>query len=585
MRSFLKFFLASFVALIVFSLLSFFFMLMLMARLGAGARAKVAVGPNAVLVVDLSRPLPEMHTDNFFSSFDAGGAADLPGLFEASSLIRNAATDDRVKGIYIKADANANGFAGSEEIRRAVAAFRKSGKFVYAYAENMSQNAYYIASTANKVYVHPKGGIDFTGYSMTLMYFKGLLEKLDIEPQIFYNGKFKSATEPLREYKMSDANRIQTTSFLGELYGDYLSKVGEARKLDTATLHRYANEGLIFQPTDAEQYKLIDGLRYDDQVMDEIKRSLAIGGDEQVNFVSLNRYAASERGMESYSGNIALIYAQGEIHSGEVSENTIAGDDYVKMIREARQDKDIRAIVFRVNSPGGSALASESIWRELTLARKSKPVVVSMGDYAASGGYYISCMADSIFAEPQTLTGSIGVFTVLPNMEGFFNKKLGITFDGVKTGQYADAGTSTRPLTEKEKAFVQRAIDTIYDTFKQRVVAGRKLSAGVVDSISQGRVWTGRQAQKLGLVDRLGGLQDAIDCAARMANVPEVDVTVFPRQKDPFERMVRNFSQQMKADMVKEELGADYRIFETIKKLRAMQGEAQARLPFEMVID
>ncbi len=529
MRSFLKFFLASFVALIVFSILSFFFMLMLFARMGASN--KVVIGNNAVLVLDLSRPLPEMRTDNFASQLDPGGAGDVPGLFEAVQFIRDAAFDDRVKGIYIKADANGNGFAGSEELRRAVTEFRKSGKFVYAYAENMSQNAYYIASAANKIYVHPKGGVDFMGYSMEMMYLKGLLEKLDIEPQIFYNGKFKSATEPLREYKMSDANRIQTTSFLGELYGDFLTKIGESRKIDTATLHGYANEGLILQPSDAERYKLIDGLRYDDQVMDDIKRSLAIGGEEQVNFVGLNRYATAMRGMESFSGNIALIYAQGEIHSGNVSNNTIAGDEYVKLIREARQDKDIRAIVFRVNSPGGSALASESIWRELSLARKSKPVIVSMGDYAASGGYYIACMADSIFAEPQTLTGSIGVFTILPNMEGFFNKKLGITFDGVKTGQYADLGSVSRPLTEKEKALVQRSVDTIYNTFKHRVAEGRKLQAEVVDSISQGRVWTGRQALKLGLVDRLGGLQDAIDCAAKMANIPEVDVTIFPGRR------------------------------------------------------
>lgn len=582
MRSFLKFFLASFVALFVFSILSFFFMLMIFARMGA--KEKVVVGANAVVVLDLSQKFNELRVDDPFRAYFAGGAGNAPGLFDASRIIRLAAEDTDVKGIYIKADGNGNGFAASEELRRAVTDFRKSGKFVYAYAETLGQNAFYIASAATKVYVHPKGMVDFTGYSMTMMYLKGMLEKLDIEPQIFYNGKFKSATEPLREYKMSDANRIQTTSFLNELYGDFLVKVGEARKIDTASLHRYANEALVYEPSDAERLKLIDGLRYDDQIMDEIKRSLSIGGDESVNFISLNRYAVANGVYDGYSGNIALIYAEGEIRSGADGDNMIASDDYVKMIREARQDKDIRAIVFRVNSPGGSALASESIWRELTLARKSKPVIVSMGDYAASGGYYISCMADSIFAEHNTLTGSIGVFTVLPNMKGFFNNKLGITFDGVKTGEYADAGSVDRPLTDKEKVIMQRGVDTIYATFKERVVAGRKLGADVVDSISQGRVWTGRQALALGLVDRLGGVQDAIDCAARMANIPEVELTTFPRPQNTLEKLMKSFGREVKASFVKEELGEDYRIFEAIKKVRNMQGEVQARMPFEMLI-
>ncbi|WP_126246510.1 signal peptide peptidase SppA [Chitinophaga rhizosphaerae] len=585
MRSFLKFFLASFVALIVFSVISFFFMLMLLARLGAGAREKVVVGPNAVVVVDLSQQFHELRKDDPFLNLIAGGAGNAPGLFDAVRIIREAATDGNVKGIYIKADGNGNGYAASEELRRALVAFRKSGKFVYAYADGLSQNAFYVASAAGKIYVHPKGAVDFTGFSLTTAYIKGLLEKLEIEPQIFYNGKFKSATEPLREYKMSDANRVQTTSFLNELYGDFLVHISEARNIDTATLHRYANEAQILEPSDAERLKLIDGLRYDDQVMDEIKRSLSIGGDESVNFISLNKYAVANRLYESYSGNIALIYAQGDIRSGSDIDDAIAGDDYVKMIRDARQDKSIRAIVFRVNSPGGSALASESIWRELTLARKSKPVIVSMGDYAASGGYYISCMADSIFAEHNTLTGSIGVFAILPNMKGFFNSKLGITFDGVKTGEYADAGSTIRPLTEKEKMFIQRGVDSIYATFKQRVVDGRKLSAAVVDSISQGRVWTGSQAKQLGLVDRLGGVQDAIDCAARMANIPEVELVTYPRPKGTMEKLVKLFGQEMRASFMKEELGEDYRFFETIKKVRAMQGEAQARLPYEMVID
>ncbi|MGN7723224.1 signal peptide peptidase SppA [Chitinophaga sp. 22620] len=583
MRSFLKFFLASFVALIVFSILAFFFMLMVFARL-ASSGDKVVTGSNAVVVVDLSQGLREQRVEDPLRTFLSDDPSQEPGLFDAVRLIRKAATDDNVKGLYLKADGNGNGYASSEEIRRAIVEFRKSKKFVYAYAETLTQNAYYLASAADKVYLHPKGFIDFAGFSITMMYLKGTLEKLEIQPQIFYNGKFKSATEPLRETKMTEANRIQTTAFLGDLYADFLLRISEARKIDTATLHRYANEGLIMEPSDADKYKLVDGLKYNDQVMDEIKRSLGLSGDEKVNFVSLNRYFSANPLYES-SGNVALIYADGDIVSGSNGEDQIASEDYVKVIREVRQDKDIKAIVFRVNSPGGSALASESIWRELSLARKTKPVVVSMGNYAASGGYYISCMADSIFAEPNTLTGSIGVFAIVPNMQGFFNNKLGITFDGVKTGEFADAGNTTRPLTDKEKALFQRSVDTIYATFKQRVVDGRKLSQAVVDSISQGRVWTGVQAQKMGLVDRLGGIQSAVDCAAKMANIPEVKISAYPRPKNTLDRFMKSIG-GTKAGMLKEELGADYAFYQTVKKLRALStGEVQAKLPYSMVIE
>jgi protease-4 len=315
--------------------------------------------------------------------------------------------------------------------------------------------------------------------------------------------------------------------------------------------------------------------------MDEIKQKLNLKGEDKVNFIALNRYDEAKATYEG-SGNVALIYAEGDIVSGS-ADKAIASEDYIKIIREARQDKDVKAIVFRVNSPGGSALASEGIWRELTLARKAKPVIVSMGDYAASGGYYISCMADSIFAEPTTLTGSIGVFAILPNMQAFFNNKLGITFDAVKTGEYADLGTTSRPLTEKEKFMVQRSVDTIYATFKHRVTEGRKLEAVVVDSIAQGRVWTGIQAQKMGLVDRLGGIDDAVNCAARMANVADVKIVSFPKQKDPFQQLLKNLG-GVRASMVKEELGEHYQLYQTIKELKKLTGEIQAKLPYNLTI-
>ncbi len=582
MRSFLKFFFASFLALIFFTIIAFFFSLMMLARI-TSAR-KVVISPNAVLVVDLTQTFNEQRIEQPWKEMFDDEPGVVPGLYDVVRLIRYAATDDNVKGIYLKAEGNSNGFASNEELRNAIADFRKSRKFVYAYAEGMSQNAYYLASTADKIYLHPKGGFDFNGYAMTMMYLKGTLEKLEIQPQIFYNGKFKSATEPLRETKMTDANRIQTTAFLNELYGEFLQKVSVSRGIDTATLHQYANEGSIQFPEDALKYKLVDGLKYDDQVMDEIKRNLALKGDEKVNFVSLATYNTAN-GLSDVSGNVALIYAQGDIVSGTANnETTIASDDYIKVIREARQDKDIKAIVLRVNSPGGSALAAEGIWRELSLARKSKPVIVSMGNYAASGGYYIACMADSIFAEKGTLTGSIGVFAVLPNMQGFFNHKLGITFDGVKTAQYADLGNATRPLTAKENALVQRAVDSIYVTFKNRVVEGRKLSSAVVDSISQGRVWTGIRAKELGLVDRIGGVNDALACAAKMANLPEAKVVAYPKPKNPYQRLLKGFGASVKESMVKDELGEHYQLYKTIQGLRNLTKGVQAKLPYDMTI-
>lgn len=585
MRSFFKIFFASLLAFMVFAGICLIILLVIIGR--ALAPEKVVINPNAVLVVETSQPYGEQRISNPLNTLLKGKASDIPGLYDVVRLISYAATDDNIKGIYLKTDGNPNGFATSEELRNAIVQFKKSGKFVYAYGEGISQQAYYLATTADKIFLHPQGGLDFAGFSTQVMYLKGALEKLEIQPQIFYDGKFKSATEPLRETKMSDANRIQTNAYLGQLYGHYLTNVGKTRRLDTATLHRYANDGLIQTAQDALTYKLVDGLKYDDQVMDEFRKKLGLKRDDDLNFVSLSKYESASDDYKYTTGDnkVAVLYAQGNIVSkGENEDVMISSDEYLTQIRKLREDKSVKAIVFRVNSPGGSALASETIWRELELARKVKPVVVSMGDYAASGGYYISCMADSIFAQPNTLTGSIGVFAVLPNLQNFFKNKLGITFDGVKTGQYADLGNATRPLTETEKRFVQNAIDSIYSTFKSRVVAGRKLSQAVVDSIAQGRVWSGVQAKELGLVDRLGGLNDAIASAAKLAKISSYRLREYPEVKNPLERLMSNLGGKASASYVKRELGEHYTIYQQIKRLKEMSGEVQARLPFDMII-
>ncbi|SDH51036.1 signal peptide peptidase SppA [Chitinophaga filiformis] len=586
MRSFFKIFFATLLAFIV---IIFFGIFILMGIIRSAVSPEVVtLSPNGVLVLETSQPYAEQKIIDPVNAVLRQGPKETPGLYDVIRLIRHAETDDNIKGIYLKADNNANGFATNEEVRNALLRFKQSGKFIYAYGEVMDQKSYYVASLADKVYVHPKGGLEFSGFFTQLTFLKGTLEKLEIQPQIFYDGRFKSATEPLRETQMTVANRIQTNAYLGDLYANFLKNIGASRKIDTVTLHRYANEGLIQEAADALKYKLVDGLKYNDQVMDEIKSRLGLSGDEKVNFVSLSKYesATDVTTGKGEDNRIAIIYAQGNIVGGDSEKDeTISSEHFVKLIREARQDKDVKAIVFRVNSPGGSALASESIWRELTLAKKSKPVVVSMGDYAASGGYYISCMADSIFAQPNTLTGSIGVFAVLPNLQGFFKNKLGVTFDGVKTAQYADLGNTSRPLTEVEKKFIQNSVDSIYSTFKGRVVEGRKLSGVIVDSIAQGRVWSGVQAKELGLVDRIGGIDDAIKCAAKLAKVSAFRLREYPEAEKPFEKFVKSFAVDARMETaIKNELGDQYAVYQQIKHLKEMNGEIQAKLPYVMEI-
>lgn len=580
---FFKVFLAAFLAFVAFAGLCIIVLMVIIGK--ALTTEKVTITPNGVLVLETAQSYQEQKVVNPFAAFMPDEEKEVPGLYQAVRLIENAASDDNIKGIYLKVNGNPGGFATTEELRNALLRFRKSGKFVYAYGEVMGQSAYYLASAADKVYLNPKGGLEFTGFSTQMPFVKGTLEKLEIKPEIFYCGKFKSATEPLRETQMTEANRIQTTQFLGELYGNFLQGVSKARNIDTATLHGYANENLIQEPADALKYKLVDGLKYDDELTAELKSKTATKADDKINFITLGKYNSGvELSSGSGEGRIALIYAQGDIVDGESEKsNTIASENYVREIRKVREDKNVKAIVFRVNSGGGSALASEVIWRELSLAKKTKPVVVSMGDYAASGGYYISCMADSIFAEPNTLTGSIGVFGIMFNMQDFFKNKLGVTFDGVKTAQYADLGSVGRPLTEGEKRFIQNGVDSTYASFKSRVVAGRKLDPVIVDSIAQGRVWSGVEAKQLGLVDRIGGVNEALACAARLAKLTEYRLREYPEVaegKDKVSRLLKGFGAEASAKMVKKELGVNYELYQQLKDVQQLHGKIQARMPF-----
>lgn len=577
MGSFFKTFFASLLALIVFTLLVFFFFMVVIG--GLTSKETPRISSHSVLVLDLGQHFAEQVRQNPFGILQKT-PSDVPGLHDLVRLINKAANDDRIAGIYIIANQNANSFAASEEIRNALIAFRKTKKFILAHGDIIRQGAYGVANVADKIYINPSGYMEWVGLSVQLAFLKGTLEKLDIEPQIFYAGKFKSATEPLRSDKMSPENRLQTSVWLNDLYSHFLQNCATARGLDTATLHQLANSGAIRTAGDAVTHKLVDAAWYDDQVKDEIKAKLNIDKYHKINFVSTSTYYASSLKLPSSGDAIALIYAEGNIVDGTGSQGNIGGDTYRNLIRKARLDKSIKAIVLRINSGGGSALASENMLRELSLARKEKPVVVSFGDVAASGGYYMACAADSIFALPNTITGSIGVFGIVPNMQGFFNNKLGITFDGVKTGEYADAGIH-RPMTPSEKEMIQAEINLIYSTFKQRVAEGRKLDTAYVETIAQGRVWTGLRAKDIGLIDRFGGIQDAIRSAAGLASLTEYRVREFPEPENIFEMLFSSEKSPELAKKIEQELGPEnYSLYMEMKRVREMCNAPQARLPF-----
>jgi protease IV len=582
MKSFFIIFFASLLSLAVFSLIVFFLFVGWIA--GLASKEKPKVEAKSVLVVDLSQDFKELAVNNPLSGFSSNDEMDVPGFYDVVRLIHKAKDDKDISGIHIIANSNPNGFANSEDIRNALIDFKASKKFVVASGDVISQKAYYVADIADKIYLNPTGMLEWVGLNVDYIFFKGALDKLEIQPEIFYAGKFKSATEPFRTDKMTPENKLQTTVWLNSLYSQLLLTASSSRGIDTATLHQLANEGKIQTAQDALSNKLVDDLKYDDQVKDEIKNRLQLGKYDKINFISINKYAKTGGFKKSGKDHIALIYAEGDIIDGNADQRgIIASENYMKLIRKARLDKTIKAIVFRVNSGGGSSLASENIWRELSLAKQDKPVVVSFGDVAASGGYYISCAADSIFAEPNTITGSIGVFGIIPNMEQFFKNKLGVTFDGVKTSEYADAGIF-HPLSESEKKMIQHSIEMTYQQFKKRVADGRKKDTAYIETIAQGRVWIGNDAITNGLIDRFGGLQDAVDCAARLAKTSDYRLREFPAPQNIFDRLLGsssdNYSSKMETELGKE----NFKIYSEFIRIRQMTNTTQARLPFEFLI-
>lgn len=585
MKSFLKTFFAALLALITFCVLLFFFFAGVLGSL-MQSKEQPEVHENTVLKIALGTPIQEQSHIDPMNLILQRDHFEVQGLHNLIKGIRNAKNDSGIRGIYLKLNGNANLYATNEELRRALLEFKKAGKFIVAYGDVITQKDYYIASVADNLFLNPSGLLDFRGFSMTMMFFKGTMDKLDIKANIFYDGKFKSATEPFRTTEMTKANKIQTRAYLNSLYNHYLSGISAQRHIDTSILFKYADQGLVRSPNDALDYGLVDGLKYKDEVMAVLKKKLGVSRSEDVDFVSLSEYSQHDPVLYAgdFDNEIAILYAQGGIVNRESQGNSpqIVASKYVKLFKKIREDSSIKAVVFRVNSPGGSALASDEIWRALMLTKQVKPVVVSMGDYAASGGYYISCAADRIYTEPNTLTGSIGVFGIIPDLHSFFENKLGVTFDGVKTAKYADIGSAVRPMTAAEKKMIQNQVDHTYGIFKKRVSEGRNLKETFVDSIAQGRVWSGLDAVRLGLADSLGGIKMAISGAARMAHLSDYSLVTYPQQEVPYKQILESINGGIHASLMEEKMGKFFPVFKALNKITSSQGKIMTRLPFAL---
>lgn len=586
MRLFFKFVFASMLGMILAILV-----LVISASLIIGSlivsstqKSSVKVQPQTILKISLSNDIPDRSTEYFDS--EKYKIKEHLGLFDIIKDIHTAKTDPNISGIYL--DLNllvGTGFASLEEIRNALIDFKKSNKFIYSYSEILSQKAYYLASVANKIYLNPEGMMQFDGLSTEYTFFKGALDKLEIEPQIFRVGKFKSFVEPFTLTKMSDANKTQVASYLGSEFTTYINGISTSRQIPAEQLRQISSQLKIQRPEDALRLHLVDELKYKDDVLTALKTASGQSADvNKLKTITLDNYGASqEEPKKSADNQIAVMYAIGDIGSGEGGDNSIGSERISRLIRQVRLDNKIKALVLRVNSPGGGSMASAIIWRELSLTQKVKPVVVSMGNVAASGGYFIACAADKIIAEPNTITGSIGIFAIIPNAGKFFNNKLGITFDGVKTGEHSDMLTVSRPLTDFEKQVIQTQVNAGYQNFIGKVAQGRKKTLDEIDSIGQGRVWTGEQALKIGLVDQLGSFDDAVHEAAKLAKMKSYNLTSYPEQKTLIESILGDMTDQMKVYFVKQQLGVNYRYFENLQHLRNMTG-IQARLPFELDI-
>ena len=578
--------LATIVGIFVFTML-FFFGILLIGVLFGGEEESVTVKENSVIELNLE----EIHNDYAGKYSDPWVTAFSDkkhiGLTDIIDAIDAAKTDDNIKGISILNNNSSLGMAQSKSVRDALEDFKKSGKFVMTYANTYSQKEYYLNSVANTIYLNPVGDLDFKGLSSDLLFFKDFQDKTGIKMEVIRHGKYKSAVEPFLDNKMSDANREQITALLNSIWNSVVTDIAKSRNLSVQKLNEIANGLLARTPEMAKAQKLVDVVAYEDVYHNAIKKLLKVDTKEEYEKVSIADYArkfTTTSIPSDATDEIAIIYAQGEIQSGEGDVNIIGEGAMRRSINEARNNDDVKAVVLRIDSPGGNALTSDLIWREIELTKKVKPVVVSMGNYAASGGYYIACNATKIFAENNTITGSIGVFGILPNFSGLTNK-IGIHSEQVKTHENSGNYNPFAPIDEKFKAVTTEGVEQIYKTFVSHVAQGRKMTFAQVDAIAQGRVWTGSDAIKIGLVDTIGGLNDAIQEAARLAKIKTYNTQNYPEYKKNFDDFLENLPfAKTKERLIKEEIGEEnYKVMEQIKRVQSYKG-IQARMPFEINI-
>ncbi len=582
-KAFLSSCLGALTALILFFFLSIFSIGGLVS--GLSEEKKVKVDNNSVLHLKLDAQISELQQENPLAGLPIpGGDIQKVGLLQLKQAIANAKDDDNIKGIYLEVSHPMTGFSSLEEIRESLIDFREGGKWVIAYNEVMSEGAYYLASAADKIYLNPQGEIEFNGLTVNIGFYKKMFDKLEIKPQIFRVGEFKSAVEPFLLEEMSPENRLQLTSLANSIYDHVLTRISESRNIEKQRLEEISDKMLVRDAQLAVDLGLVDSLLYRDQFVQVLKNKLELSEDEDIKFVKYNRYRKSFSTNKSSKNEIAVIVADGTIMPGDANQNDqiIGADTFVEEIRKARKNDDIKAIVIRVNSPGGEFRASDMMWREIELAKEAKPVIASMSDYAASGGYYLSMGCDTIVAQPHTITGSIGIFGMMFDLSDFLGNKIGITFDEVRTGEFGDTYTVTRPLTEVEKNFIQKNLNEHYETFTTKAAEGRDIPHEDIQKVASGRVWTGAQALERNLVDVLGGFNDAVKIAAEKAGVQDdYKLRFYPKPKNFLEELLTNIEENVKTNTIKAELGEMYTLYNQVQKIKNFQG-TQARMPFDL---
>lgn len=583
MKNFLKYTLATIVGIIISSILLFIVMLAGLSALVASGDKPATVSENSILVLKAGVAIPDRGNQSPLAGIDLLNMtfSQSPGLNEILQNIEKASTDNKIKGILIENGLLPSGWATTGEIRNALEKFRLNGKFVISYSDYvLTQECYYLSTAADKIYINPSSMVDFKGLSSEVMFYKKALDKLGVEVQVIRHGKFKGAVEPFILDKLSDENKAQIKDYAGSIWTSVVDDISKSRGLSASQLNLIADNLDGNLASRALETKLVDGLMYRDELIDTLKSLSGISKDKDLNLLSMTKYSkVPDKKVISVKNKIAVIYAEGTIVMGKGNEGNIGGNHYADVIRKARLDTTIKAVVLRVNSPGGNAIASDIMWRELELTAKVKPLVISMGNYAASGGYFISAPATKIYASPTTISGSIGVFGLVPNAEKLLEEKLGLTTEVVSTNKYSDFPSIVKPMSSYEKEVMQKSVEDTYSDFVGKVASGRKMNALSVDSIGQGRVWSGTSARKIGLIDEIGGLNAAIKGAADLAGLDSYSVRELPVLEDPYTRILTQLTGEVKMNILKKELGESVRYFNMVQDIRDLTG-IQARLPY-----